>query len=142
MSPVDHRQSRPHGAGFFGFHELGRGANPKTPRAWLGMDDPDKDLVGEAWDPEGNRVVISTDIWRGKVLMRHPALSPHLREVLRAIYAPNHILPDNRFKERRHHCLRGAGPSRWLIVVLSYEQEPVRLISAFPRRRDPDSWRK
>jgi hypothetical protein len=106
------------------------------------LDDPDKDLVGEAWDLEGNRVVISTDIWRGKVLRAHPALSPHFGEVLRAIYAPDHILPDPDFKQRRHHYLRGAGPSRWLLVVLSYEQEPVRLISAFPRRKDPDLWRK
>jgi hypothetical protein len=28
------------------------------------------------------------------------------------------------------------------LVVLSYEQDPVRLISAFPRRKDPDPWRK
>jgi hypothetical protein len=106
------------------------------------MDNPDKELVGEARDPEGNRVVISTAIWRDKVLRVHPALSPHLGEVLRAIYSPHHILPDPKFRERRHHFLRGAGPSRWLLVVLSYEQEPVRLISAFPRRKDPDSWRK
>jgi hypothetical protein len=113
-----------------------------APRAWSGMATPDEELVGEAWDPEGNRVVIPADIWRGKVLESHPALSPRLREVLRAIYAPDLILPDPGFKERRNHYLRGAGPSRWLFVVLSYEQEPVRLISAFPRRKDPDSWRK
>jgi hypothetical protein len=52
------------------------------------------------------------------------------------------VLPDPVHNDRRHHYLRGAGPSRWLLVVLSYEQEPARLISAFPKRKDPDSWRK
>jgi hypothetical protein len=32
--------------------------------------------------------------------------------------------------------LRDVGPSRWLLVVLSYEQEPARPISAFPNRKD------
>jgi hypothetical protein len=106
------------------------------------MATPDEEIVGEAWDLEGNRVVIPTGIWRDKVLRNHPKVSPHLDDVLRAIYSPDHILPDPEFKDRRLHFLRGAGPSRWLQVVLSYEQEPVRLISAFPRRKDPDSWRK
>jgi hypothetical protein len=112
------------------------------PRACTGMATSDEELVGEAWDFDGNRVVIPADIWRGKVLKNHPKLSPLLGEVLRAIYSPDHVLPDPRHKYRRHHYLRGAGPSRWLLVVLSYEQEPVRLITAFPRRKDPDSWRK
>jgi hypothetical protein len=106
------------------------------------MENRSEDLVGEASDPEGKRVVISTDVWRGKVLRDHPALSPHLRDVLRAIYAPDLVLPDAVNSQRRLQYLRGAGPSRWLQVVLSYEQEPVRLVTAFPRRKDPDPWRK
>jgi hypothetical protein len=106
------------------------------------MATPDEELVGEAWDLDGNRVVIPAEIWRGKVLKDHPELGVHLRQVVRAIYSPDHVLPDTEFDDRRLHFLRGAGPSRWLIVVLSYEQQPVRLISAFPRRKDPDSWRK
>jgi hypothetical protein len=112
------------------------------PRACTGMATPDEELVGEAYDLDGNRVVIPTEIWRGKVLKDHPELSRHLNDALRAIYSPDHVDPDPSFRDRRRHYLRGAGPSRWLLVVLSYEQEPVRLISAFPRRKDPDSWRK
>jgi hypothetical protein len=106
------------------------------------MKAPEEEIIAEAWDLEANRVVVLADLWRRKVLKDHPELSPHLNQVLRAIYSPDHVLPDPKHRDRRHHCLRGAGPSRWLIVVLSYEQEPVRLISAFPRRKDPDSWRK
>jgi hypothetical protein len=106
------------------------------------MANPDEELVGEAWDLEGNRVVVPTAIWRSKVLKDHPELSPHLNDAIRAIYSPDHVDPDPSSRDRRRHYLRGAGPSRWLLVVLSYEQEPVRLISAFPRRKDPDSWKK
>jgi hypothetical protein len=102
----------------------------------------DADLVGEARDIEGNRVVVTASVWRNKVLRVHPELSPLLNHVLRAIYSPNHVTADPKFDGRRRHFLRGAGPSRWLVVVLSYEQAPVRLISAFPRRKDPDSWKK
>jgi hypothetical protein len=62
-------------------------------------------------------------------------------DVLRAIAEPDQIL-DDRVYERRRHYLRGAGPSRWLLVVLSYEQEPARVISAFGNRKDPRSWSK
>jgi hypothetical protein len=108
----------------------------------MGMATPDEELVGEAWDLDGHRVVVPAAIWQGKVLIDHPELRFHLPDVLRAIYSPDHVLRDPKFKDRRQHYLRGAGPSRWLLVVLSYEQEPARLISAFPRRKDPDPWRK
>jgi hypothetical protein len=113
-----------------------------APPACTGMATPDEEIVGEAWDLDGNRVVIPADIWRGKVLKDHPELGPHLNDALRAIYSPDHVDPDPSYGDRRRHFLRGAGPSRWFLVVLSYEQEPVRLISAFPRRKDPDSWKK
>jgi hypothetical protein len=62
--------------------------------------------------------------------------------VLRAISEPDHVAPDPIFEERRRHYLRNAGPSRWLLVVRSYEQEPARLITAFANRKDPRSWSK
>src|SRR5208282_4964141 len=35
------------------------------------------------------------------------------------------------------HYARGAGPSQWLLVVVSYEQTPARIVSAFANRKDP-----
>jgi len=32
------------------------------------------------------------------------------------------------------------GPSQWLLVVVSYEQTPARIVSAFANRKDPKSW--
>lgn len=69
-------------------------------------------------------------------------IGPHLDDVLRAIAEPDQIHDDPVYEHRRRHYLRGAGPSRWLLVVLSYEQEPARVISAFGNRKDPRSWSK
>lgn len=100
------------------------------------------DSVGEARDPTGVRVVVPTTLWRDKILRDHPEMGSHLADVLRAIAEPDRVLPDPVYETRRRHYLRGAGPSRWLLVVVSYEQEPARVISAFGNRKDPRSWSK
>jgi hypothetical protein len=103
---------------------------------------PDEELSGEAQDPDGNRVVVPARTWHGKILRDHPELGIHIDDVLRAIGAPDHISADPAFENRRRHYLRNAGPSHWLLVVLSYEQEPARLITAFANRKDPRAWSK
>lgn len=100
------------------------------------------DSVGEARSQEGERVVVPSAVWRDKILRDHPELAPHLADVLRAIAEPDRVLTDPVYEGRRRHYLRGAGPSRWLLVVVSYEQEPARVISAFGNRKDPRSWSK
>lgn len=100
------------------------------------------DPVGEARDPRGVRVVLSGALWQEKILQDHPELASHLPDVLRAIAEPDRVLPDPVYEDRRRYYLRGAGPSRWLLVVVSYEQEPARVISAFGNRKDPRSWSK
>jgi hypothetical protein len=87
-------------------------------------------------------VVVPAGIWHDKVLRDHPELELHLADVLRAIAEPDLMLPDPAFEDRSRHYLRGAGPSRWLLVVVSYEQKPARVISVFGNRKDPRSWSK
>jgi hypothetical protein len=99
-------------------------------------------MAGEAKDPCGVRVVLSLALWREKLLRDHPELARHLSDVLRAVASPDHLVPDPVFQQRRRFYLRGAGPSRWLLVVVSYEQEPARIISAFGNRKDPRAWSK
>ena len=36
---------------------------------------------------------------------------------------------------------QGAGPSRWLLVVVSFEQQPGRVITALANRKDPKLWK-
>jgi hypothetical protein len=98
------------------------------------------DLTGETGDQNGERVVLRTELWRGKILRDHPEMIGHLADVLRAVGEPDLVVGDPMYKDRRRHYLRGAGPSRWLLVVVSYGQEPARVISAFGNRKDPRSW--
>jgi len=97
-------------------------------------------VIGEAIDPDGRRVVLLARVWDGKVLRDHAELDGYLPDVLRAVHAPDHVEPDPTYELRRRFHLRGAGPSRWLLAVVSYEQEPARIISAFGNRKDPRSW--
>jgi len=63
-----------------------------------------------------------------------------LPDVLRAVSKPDHTAADPAFDERTRYYAHGAGPSRWLLVVVSYEQVPARIVSAFANRKDPRSW--
>jgi hypothetical protein len=101
-----------------------------------------EELAGEANDPGGVRVVVAAQLWREKVLRDHPELESHLADVLRAVAEPDLIASDPAYESRRRHYLRDIGPSRWLLVVVSYEQEPARVITAFGNRKDPRSWSK
>jgi hypothetical protein len=99
-----------------------------------------EEIIGEATDPDGGRVILLARVWDGKVLRDHVELAGYLPDVLRAVRTPDHVEPDPTYAQRRRFHLRGVGPSRWLLVVVSYEQEPARIISAFGNRKDPRSW--
>lgn len=101
-----------------------------------------EELAGEARDTTGTRVVMPVRVWNDKLLRDHPELEAHRADVLRAVSEPDHVAVDPVYEDRRRHYLQGAGPSRWLLVVVSYEQEPARIISAFGNRKDPPSWSK
>lgn len=98
--------------------------------------------VAEGRDPGGTRFIVPARLWREKILRAHPELAPFLDDVARAVAAPDHVVNDPVYEDRRRYYLRSAGPSRWLLVVVSYEQEPARVISAFGNRKDPRSWSK
>jgi hypothetical protein len=102
------------------------------------MEDPA--LADETTDPDGTRVVVLGAVWREKIVRDHPEICAHLSAVLRAVSRPDHVAPDPIFAKRTRYYVRGAGPSQWLLVVVSYEQTPARIVSAFANRKDPKSW--
>jgi hypothetical protein len=58
-------------------------------------------------------------------------------EVLRAISEPSELLHSPRVGEDWYY-LQGAGPSRWLKVVVAFdENNDGSVLTAFPRRRKP-----
>jgi hypothetical protein len=97
-------------------------------------------LIGETIDPQGIRVVLPARIWREKVLLEHTELATFTADVLRAVTSADHVEVDPVYPERKRYFASDTGPSRWLLVVVSYEQVPARIISAFGYRKDPPTW--
>lgn len=100
----------------------------------------DEPSTSETTDPDGTRVSLKDDTWHEKIVRDHPEIVEHRSDVLRAVSAPDHVAPDPIFQRRTRYYARGVGPSRWLLVVVSYEQTPARIVSAFANRKDPKSW--
>jgi hypothetical protein len=99
-----------------------------------------KPPASETADPNGARVILRDEIWREKIVRDHPEIAEHRSDVLRAVSAPDHVASDPIFEQRTRYYVSGVGPSRWLLVVVSYEQTPARIVSAFANRKDPKSW--
>jgi len=68
-------------------------------------------------------------------------LEPHLNAVMAAVRAPDHREPDG-WPYRERFFKVDAGPSRWLMVVVDFENEPARIVTALGYRhgRSPDGW--
>ena len=64
-----------------------------------------------------------------------PELVEHQEAILRAVGAPAAVHP-GRATNERWYFLRGAGPSRWLHVVVANEGDRGRIVTAFGPRRD------
>ena len=100
------------------------------------------EIVGKARDWRGAPVVLLGRTWGGKVLVDHPEMAWYLSAVWATVSRPGHVEADpvRRHRVRFYSC--GVGLSKWLQVVVSYEQEPARIITAFAKRKDPPTWRK
>lgn len=103
-------------------------------------DQPFEETVGETTDPNGVRVVLLAAVWREKIVRDHPEVAECMSEVLRTVAEPDHVAADPRNPSRIRYYALDVGPSRWLLVVVSYEQVPARILSAFANRKDPRSW--
>ena len=101
-------------------------------------------LLVEARTPDGVRVVLYEDTWHAHILEPrhgHAELAAHLDAVLGTIVAPDHREPDSRDGRERFYR-HDVGPSRWLMVVVSFEQEPARIVTAlgYGHGRSPLGW--
>jgi hypothetical protein len=103
-----------------------------------------RSILTETETPEGVRVVLFEDTWRLHILDPgdgHSELEPHLDVVMTAASAPDHREPDG-WPYRERFFKIDAGPSRWLMVVVDFENEPARIVTALGYRhgRSPDGW--
>jgi hypothetical protein len=93
----------------------------------------DKPAVAPVTDPDGREVVLLARIWEDKITRDHPELVDHLEAVMETVAKPDHVEPDA-LADRTRFYRRAAGPSRWLMAVVSYEQQPARIITALANR--------
>jgi hypothetical protein len=91
-------------------------------------------------DPDGREVVLLARIWEDKIALDHPELAGHLDAVIETVANPDHLEPDT-LPARRRFYRRNVGPSRRLMVVVSYEQGPARIITALANWKDPKRWK-
>jgi hypothetical protein len=99
----------------------------------------DAEIVAATIDPGGREVVFLARIWTDKILRDHPELATYLDAAVATVHEPEHVAEDPR-DERLRYYRSHVGPSRWLLVVVSYEQAPARVITALATRKDPPSW--
>jgi hypothetical protein len=87
-------------------------------------------------DPRGREISLDDERW-AHIIDGHPELSDVRDDVLRAVKAPTEIVA-GRSSDEEWFYLEGAGPSRWLKVVVVFDRQGSgRIITAFGRRRKP-----
>lgn len=92
--------------------------------------------LASAIDPLGRTVHLTAERWE-HVVDGHPYMAPYMADVVRAIEAPTDRIASLRPGQDWFY-LEGAGPSRWLKVVVAFDEESVGSVrTAFPRRSKP-----
>jgi hypothetical protein len=87
-------------------------------------------------DPHGRTVHLTDERW-AHIIRRHPYMDPFRAEVLRVVSHPTEIVREPRPGQDWYY-LWDAGPSRWLKVVVAFDENKMGSIrTAFPRRSKP-----
>jgi hypothetical protein len=87
-------------------------------------------------DRQGREVLLSPERWR-HIVSAHPEIEVYVKEIGRAVEAPSAVIA-GREPDEEWLYLDGAGPSRWLKVVVVFDGAGSgRIITAFARRRKP-----
>jgi len=98
-------------------------------------------IAAETTTPDGARVVLFEDTWTQHILPAHGELQPHLRDILDTVASPDHRENDP-WPDRERFFKQNAGPSLWLMVVVSSETIPARIVTAlgYQHGRSPKGW--
>lgn len=89
-------------------------------------------------DPDGRTVVLDEEGWE-HILHEHPELALYQDEIILTVRSPAHRSPDPRPGRERYYRI-GLGPSRWLFVVVDFNETPARIVTAYGNRKDPPGW--
>ena len=103
-------------------------------------------VILEAPDHRGRRVILTLEIWIGKILETRPTAIKYFPEqIRRAITTPTEVRVDQRYPDRRCHYLdvghNTRGQQRFLKVVIFYEEgDPAaegKVLTVYPTGRIP-----
>ena len=87
-------------------------------------------------DPTGREVSLGDERW-AHIIDGHPELQDIQADIARAVESPSEVIA-GRAPDEEWFYLAGAGPSRWLKVVVVFDRQGRgRIITAFGRRRKP-----
>ncbi len=89
-----------------------------------------------ATDPLGRPARLTEERW-SHIIDGHPYMAPFRADVMRAIETPTHRIEQARAGQDWFY-LANAGPSRWLKVVVAFDEHSIGSVrTAFPRRSKP-----
>lgn len=91
--------------------------------------------LAEVLDPDGRAVVLDEEGWE-HILQEHAEMAHYCEEILATVCSPDHRRPDPRPGRERYYS-RDVGPSRWLFVVVHFNETPARIVTAYANRKDP-----
>jgi hypothetical protein len=97
-------------------------------------------VVASVVDSSGREVVLLSRVWNEKIVRDHPEMAGHLDALIETVAQPDHVELDP-LADRTRYYRRNVGPSHWLVAVVSYEQQPARIITALANRKDPRTWK-
>ncbi len=98
-------------------------------------------VLAETTTPDGTRVVLFEDTWRQHILRAHGELESHIQDILDTVASPDYRENDP-WPDRERLFKQNTGPSVWLMVVVSSETIPVRIVTAlgYQHGRSPKGW--
>ena len=91
-------------------------------------------LVGSVRDGLGRTIVLEQERWEH--VQKHEQLDGHELAVMRAIEKADKRR-DGNFPGSEVIYARGLGPARWLAVVVEYDGLMGRVLTAYPRNKEP-----
>lgn len=86
---------------------------------------------------ESNRseaVVLNAATW-AHIVAEHPDMGRFLTEIMITAATPEVVIDDPR-PGRRRHFRKSVGPSRWLRVIVDFDGQPPRIVTAHGYRKE------
>lgn len=86
-------------------------------------------------DPDGRSVVLD-ERTLGHLARRRPAMAAHVAAILAAVERPD-LREDDPVPGRERFYRRDIDPTRWLRVVVDFNDSPAFVVTAFVQHNEP-----